>query len=346
MPEADEDAAVVPVPDSAPARTRVRLPRISPESYRHPLDRQATAALRAVPGFELAARKFSRYALERWLYNEACASTVKVTPKQCGRIHALLVEACDILDIRPLPNLFLSQTPFANAYAIGKEAPSIVLLTGMVELLTEDELMAVIAHELGHIHCGHTVYLLMAYAVKILAERYGSIVPGVGDWLTLGLQAALLEWMRKAEFSCDRAALLVVQDPEVLFSALFKLTGGSPAIYAQMDREEYLKQADEYDNPSAPPLDKFYRVLIEAPQSHPIPVLRAREVLRYGDSPEYRTILAGEYEKRTEKAPKPKSLLCPRCGAESDSAEFGYCNRCGADFPVDENEGDSSGAGA
>lgn len=325
------------MPDEiSPSAPRVALPGISPEAYRHPLDKQATQALRAVPGFELAARKFSRYGLEQYLYMEACASSVKVTPKQCGRIHELLTEACRILDV-PAPALFLSQTPIANAYALGRENPSIVLHTGLVELMTDDELLAVIAHELGHIHCGHSIYRLMALIVVLLSKAGGASL-GVGDVFSLSLQASLLEWMRKAEFSADRAALLVVQNPEIVFSVLFKLTGGSPKIFEQMDRDEYLKQAEEYDKPDASKLDKFYKVIVEGEKSHPIPVLRAREALRYGETDDYKAILEGSYArldkngKTIAAAGRPREpVTCLRCHKETDG-DFSFCTNCGADL--------------
>lgn len=322
------------MPNEAPVNgERVPLPRLSPEAYRHPLDRQATRALRAVPGFERAASTFSRYSVERFLYVEACAEAVKVTPNQCGRIYELLREACAILDVSPQPALFLSQTPIANAFAIGHQMPSLVLQTGIVELLTEDELRAVLAHELGHVQCGHTVYRLMALIVGALLTRYGGLLPGMGEWLSVALEVALLDWSRSAEFSADRAALLCVQDPEIVFSTLFKLTGGSPKIFEQMSRDEYLAQAEEYDNPGAPPLDKLYKALLLPPRSHPIPVLRAREALRWGDSDEYRAILAGDYLRRDAKgaAPGASPAICPRCGAENESG-FSFCPNCGADL--------------
>ena len=246
---------------------RTRLEKLAPDAYRHPMDQQATQALRVVPGFELAATKFSRYSFERFLYNEYLASAVKVSPNQCGQVHALLVEACGILDM-PVPALFLSQTPIANAFALGREEPAIVLQTGLVELLDEDELMAVIAHELGHIHCGHTIYRLMGLFVALLA-KLGATRLGYGDLFSIPIQLALLEWSRKAEFSADRAAVLAVQDPEVMFSALFKLTGGSKKIFSQMNRDEYLAQADEYDRPDAGKLDKLYKLMIESERFPP-----------------------------------------------------------------------------
>jgi Zn-dependent protease with chaperone function len=234
------------------------------------------------------------------------------------------------------PALFLAQTPIVNAFALGKEEPAIVLQTGLVELLDEDELRAVIGHELGHIHCGHTIYRLMALFLALLA-RVGAMRAGYGDIFSIPIQLALLEWSRKAEFSADRAAVLTVQDPEIVFSALFKLTGGSPKIFAQMDRDAYLAQAEEYERPDSQKLDKFYRLLIESERSHPIPVVRAREALRWGASEDYRAILSGDYPRRGERVPKKSSktgapvlVTCPHCDTSTDAA-FSFCTSCGQD---------------
>jgi Zn-dependent protease with chaperone function len=313
---------------------RRRFPGIAPEAYRHPLDQQATDSLRAVPGFEYAVSKLSKFSIEHILYVEYCATAVKVTPRQCSRIYALLREACSILDV-PEPALFLSQTPIVNAFALGREKPMMVLHTGLVELTNEEELLGVIAHELGHIHCGHSVYRLMLLLIE-LAGRVGGARLGVGDIFSMPVQMALLEWSRKAEFSADRAAILVTQNPEAIFSTLFKLTGGSPKIFDQMDREEYLKQAEEYSRPDAGKLDKFYRTMLEAGMTHPIPVLRAREALRYGDSDEFKALLAGRYtqydkNRRLTPAAVNAPTNCPQCGQEADTS-FSFCVHCGADL--------------
>jgi Zn-dependent protease with chaperone function len=321
----------------AAAGERRRFPGIAPEAYRHPLDQQATAALRAVPGIEFTISKLSRFSVEHILYVEFCATGVRVSPKQCSRIYTLLQEACATLDV-PEPALFLSQTPIANAFALGRERPTMVLHTGIVELLTEEELLGVIAHELGHIHCGHSIYRLILLLIE-LASRVGGSYLGIGDVISVPVRVALLEWARKAEFSADRAGILVTQNPEVVFSTLFKLTGGSPKIFEQMDREEYLKQADEYDRPDTTKLDRFYKAAIETGMTHPIPVLRAREALRYGASEEYQAILSGRYARYEKNGRMIASafpaapMTCPHCGQEADTS-FSFCTHCGGDLKV------------
>ena len=318
--------------------TRRRLLQIAPEAYRHPLDQQATTSLKAVPGFELAISKLSRFGIEQLLYVEMLASAIRVTPKQCGRIHNLLMEACSILDVPTPPTLFLTQTPIVNAFAMGRENPIMVLHTGLVEHLTDEELLGVIGHELGHIHCGHTVYLLMLLLIQLAARLGGGRLggPQLADAFSMPIQMALLEWLRKAEFSADRAAILVTQNPDTVFSALFKLTGGSPKIFEQMDREEYLNQAEEYDKLDKGRLNRMYKTAIEADKTHPIPVLRAREVLRWGGSDDLKAILEGRYVRRDKNGALASAsaapVLCPQCNRYTDGA-FTFCTHCGASLP-------------
>jgi len=49
------------------------------------------------------------------------------------------------------------QNPLANSYALGQEHPYVVINTGILDLLNVAEIQAVLAHELGHIKCGHTI---------------------------------------------------------------------------------------------------------------------------------------------------------------------------------------------
>jgi hypothetical protein len=179
----------------------------------------------------------------------------------------------------------------------------------------------------------------MALLMTLVLGRFPGAMMGLGDLFTLGLQVALLEWSRKAEFSADRAAVLCVQDDGgTLFRALFKLTGGTPKVFDEMDADEYLRQADEYDGNGSAALDKVYKLLLSVPQTHPIPVLRAREALRWGGSDTYRAILAGESAgsaapDRPAGGRETGLVTCGRCGQATDGA-FSFCTHCGADRPA------------
>lgn len=94
---------------------------------------------------------------------------------------------------------------------------------------------AVIAHELGHLKCSHGVWLTIA---NLLASGALSLLPGLSDAVTEGL----LRWLRAAELTCDRAALLVAQDPRIVVSALMKLAGGSPSLSKELNIDAFLEQ--------------------------------------------------------------------------------------------------------
>lgn len=96
-------------------------------------------------------------------------------------------------------------------------------------------IQAVIAHELGHLKCDHGVWLTMA---NVLASNTLSVLP----LLSGAVEDALLRWLRAAELTCDRAALLVAQDHRLVISALMKLAGGSPKLNKELNVEAFLNQ--------------------------------------------------------------------------------------------------------
>jgi Zn-dependent protease with chaperone function len=257
------------------------------DQFRHPLDLQATQAMKQLLGLDVLLRNVLGSVAEQFFYLENIASSVLVGEQQLPDLHKLLLEACKILDLEP-PQLYVRQNPAPNAYtfAMRGKQPFIVIHTSLIELLTPEETQAVLAHELGHLKCEHSVYLTLANLV-VLA---GQLIPG-GSILTQNLQEQLMEWVRCAEFTCDRAALLVAQDPRVVASVLMKLSGGSPTLAPQLNLDAFLAQARSYEDMSTSDLGKMIRQLQTAQLSHPVPVLRAREVDRWATTQEYQSLL-------------------------------------------------------
>ena len=257
------------------------------DQFRHPLDLQATRSLKQLPGLDLLVRSLLGPVAEQVFYVENTASSILVSDRQLPHLHKLLLEACEILDLEP-PQLYIKQNPAPNAYtfAMRGKQPFVVLHTSLIDLLTPEETQAVIAHELGHLKCEHSVYLTLAN-VLLLA---GQLLP-MGELITQSLQSQLLQWVRCAEFTCDRAALLVAQDPRVVASVLMKLTGGSPSIAPHLNLDAFLDQARSYENIGTDELGSLVRQARTAQLTHPVPVLRALEIDRWGSSQVYQTLL-------------------------------------------------------
>ena len=177
--------------------------------------------------------------------------------------------------------------PNAYTFAMRGKQPFVVMHTSLIDLLTDEEVKAVIAHELGHLKCEHGVYLTLANLIVLAA---GQISP-VGTVLVQGLQAQMLEWLRCAEFTCDRAALLATQDPKVVASVLMKLAGGSPTLAPKLNVDAFLAQARAYDDLSSTQLGELLKQAQTAQLSHPVPVLRAREIDRWASSKDYESLV-------------------------------------------------------
>ena len=278
-------------------------PGISSEAFRHPLDFQAEQALRSVPGFNLVASKFVEFIYERPQLVYLMGNSIQAGPRQYATIYGLFRECVRDLDIYPEPSLFVSQNPQVNSYAMGQEHPYIVINTGLLDLLTNDEIKTVLAHELGHIKCGHTILIQMAMWVVNAASVIGEMTFGLGNIVSNGLIVAFYEWRRKAELSADRAALLVMENPRTVMTTMMKISGGSNRFIDECSLEEFIKQSENYRNLDEDGLNQVYKALMYAGVngmlSHPFPVERIHYLQEWTNSSEYRDIRQGEYARVT-----------------------------------------------
>jgi len=261
------------------------------DQFRHPLDQAATRSLQQVPGLDVAIRSLVGPVGEQFFYLNNIAASVRVGDRQLPHLHELLLEACQVLDLEP-PQLYVQQHPVPNAYtfAMRGRQPFIVLHTSLIDLLTPTEIQAVIAHELGHLKCEHSVYLTLANLLVLAAN----LLPTWGALIAQGLQEQLLQWLRCAELSCDRAALLATQEPRAVMSVLMKLAGGSPSLAPQLNLDAFIAQARDYDAIDADDLGRLLKAAQLAQLTHPMPVLRAREIDRWASSPDYHHLLHGK----------------------------------------------------
>lgn len=304
----------------AETSTRRRFPRLSSTAFEHPQDRQALDALRKVPILDKVVHKFIELGAERAMRVQLLGSAVHVTPRQCPKVYKLLKEASEILDMHE-PDLFLVSNPIVNAFTFGVDRPFVVLQSGLVDLLSEEELMSVIGHELGHIKAGHVLYRSLVIFSLMIAHQFLPI-PGLAQ---LALRIALYDWYRKSELTADRAELLVAQDVNICMNVHMKLSAGSKTIFDQMDHQEFLKQADSYEDMDYSTLNKVYKLLQELFLSHPLPVYRIREIKHWAESKAFKEILEGRYP-TTEQDVALRN--CPHCGVQV-APSFFFCPDCG-----------------
>jgi len=258
-------------------------------SFRHPLDQSNTRRLQSsVIGTLEGPLRRAIKPVEESVFLDNLATSVRVSATQLPELHSALVECAEILGLQgPLPELYVKQNPSPNAYtlALSGGRPFIVVHSSLLAMCSPAEAQAVLAHECGHLKCEHGLWLSLAN----LASGSAAQLPVIGRLVDAATRSALMEWQRAAEFSCDRAALLVAQDSAVVVSALLKLTGGG-----DLSASAYLTQAADYTEAlkAATPAVRAAVTASGAGRTHPLPVLRVMEVDEWAKSPTYYGLLA------------------------------------------------------
>jgi Zn-dependent protease with chaperone function len=309
---------------------RVRFPGLSSAAFEHPADRAALEALRRTPGMDRLLKWMSEMGIERLLRILYTADSIRVSPRQCSRLYNDLREACAILDV-PEPELYLVQMPFPNAVTFGMQRYTIVMTTALVDLLNDTERLMVIGHELGHIKAEHMLYRTMALIIARILQDAAGVLELPGAVMTTALAYALFEWFRKSELTADRAGLLTVQDPDVSISGLLKLVGGSQRLMDDLNPDEFTKQADLYEDMDDSALNIYYKYIIVREfmnhwETHPFPVMRAREIKEWAQSESYLRLLRGDYPRTDTEAGK---RTCAACGTVVTNVTFRFCPECG-----------------
>ncbi|MGN0065914.1 MAG: M48 family metallopeptidase [Nocardioides sp.] len=278
-----------------PSKTRTPLPGISTRAWEHPADRSALMALRKLKGFDQLLKTLNGLVSERAVRLQYLGSSIRVDERQFPAVHRALLEAGRVLDVAELPEVYVVASPLFQATTIGMDHPIITLTSGLVDLLDDDELLFVVAHELGHAESGHAVYTTMLNWILGLTRVF-TWVPG-GALAGRAIIAGLYEWRRKSELSADRAGLLASQDPAVATRCHMKLAGGGSLD--NLDITSFMAQASEYDE-TEDVRDSLLKLMLMERNTHPFHVVRARELRAWVDSGAYTAMLAGEYPRRED----------------------------------------------
>lgn len=254
------------------------------EMFAHTNDISTVRQLSQIPLIESLARRLLTL-VEEGFTVEQLSSSVLVGSSQMPRLNAAMLKASQILDI-PSPDLYVKQSSIPNAYTLAFRGrkPFIVLTTGLLDLLNEQEILAVLGHELGHLKCEHTIWTSFLNFVVQLAGALGPFSP---------IRSQMLLWQRSAEFSSDRAALLVTKDTKIVASVLMKLCGGSNKneYTRELNVDAFLEQAKKLENEAKTFGGDFYLSNYDRFATHPLPLIRAIELIRWSKSPQYQGLL-------------------------------------------------------
>jgi heat shock protein HtpX len=240
----------------------------------------------------------------------AAAQAQEVSPAQAPMLHALADRLAAQYHV-PTPRVFVSPDPSPNAFATGRNPhhASICVNQGLLQILNQEELYGVLAHEFAHVRNRDilisSVVAVLAGAITLLAQlgQFGLFFGGGDDedqgplgligvllFVILGPIAALLIQLaisRSREYEADHTGAEVSHDPLALASALRKLQRAGEVVPSQTAQPAF---AHLYlVNPLSgqtlaglfsthPPLDERIRRLESMAAGAPSPLRRGRAV--------------------------------------------------------------------
>jgi Zn-dependent protease with chaperone function len=277
----------------------VRYEGLSSKSYEHPADRAATAALRSIPLMDKVLKRLAGFGHERQLRQYLIGNAVQISPAQVPDLWARHAWTASVLDVPVVPDLFVTQTPVANALTVGANRPMVVIFSGLAKDYTAPEVDAVLAHEMGHVLSEHNYYQTALQFLALLLARSGALG---GPWAGLPMTAiylVLLEWSRAAELSADRASALVVGDPMVTCQLLMRVAGGA---LDGMSLDAFIAQAAAYAD-EEDVIARWSRAWMEARLTHPFAVKRTRELMSWVDDGSFDRLRSGQYLRRGQEPP-------------------------------------------
>jgi Zn-dependent protease with chaperone function len=153
----------------------------------------------------------------------------------------------------------------------------------------------------------------------------GSVTLGFGNLISTGLQAAILNWKRKSEYTADRAGLLACQNFNSAVTAMTKIAGYPSRHYAQIDPQDFLLQAKEFEGYDEDAFDKAAKFLSVLFADHPWAVMRGAEMNNWIESGAYSLLM----NKHDGDIAAEGRMRCENCGKSNEEASI-FCSRCGA----------------
>ncbi len=215
------------------------------------------------------------YFMNRTNHIELVQRAYAVTPETQPELDRIVRTCAARLRSGPF-KAFIVPGRTLNAYTFGMTRPQdVVVYSGVLDLMDEDELRFILGHEVGHICLGHT--------------WLNSLVGGMAGIPSPYLAAVVLYfsfrwWNRACEYSADRAGLLACGKPEKAYSALIKLVSGSSAVGSPEAWQAALKRIEAED-------DRFENTLGEMLSTHPMIVRRLQALRQFAATRQYQYLV-------------------------------------------------------
>jgi Zn-dependent protease with chaperone function len=217
-------------------------------------DGQAMTRLHGIGPLNAVARSVSDKVGRPWI--ESTFNGIRLGPKQLPDVWKQAVLAARILGLPKMPDVYVAGDQMWSTYTFGTDTSSFIVLgTAILTNFQGDELLFMLAREMGHCCAGHalwkTVVRFIAGDVGIHSGLLSGGLLGVISPTKLLEGAAempLMAWSRQSDVTADRAGLMAVGDEALARRVLLAWSIRSARLLKEINIEEWMKQEESSDD--------------------------------------------------------------------------------------------------
>ena len=217
-------------------------------------DGQAMTRLQKIPALHAVVRSASDKVGRPWI--ESTFNGIRLGPKQLPDVWKQAVQAARILGLPSMPDVYISGDSQWNTYTFGSDNNAFIVLgTAILNNFQNDEMLFVLAREMGHCRAGHALWKTVTrFLAGDSAAMHGLLSNGLMNaihpmQLIQGtVELPLLAWSRQSEITADRAGLLAVGDEALARRVLLAWSIRSARLLKQVNIEEWMKQEEASDD--------------------------------------------------------------------------------------------------
>lgn len=219
-------------------------------------DGQAMTKLQSISALHTAAKSISEKVGRPWI--ESTFNGIRLGPRQFPDIWIRAVLAARILGLPKMPDVYISGDSQWNTYTYGTDTSAFVVLgTAILNNFQNDDLLFVLAREMGHCRAGHALWKTVArFLAGDDSVHKGLLSGGVLNaislsptkWIQDAVDFPLMAWSRQADITADRAALLAIGDEAQARRVLLAWSIRSSRLLKQVNIDEWMKQEEGSDD--------------------------------------------------------------------------------------------------
>ncbi|HEY1806710.1 MAG TPA: M48 family metalloprotease [Terracidiphilus sp.] len=218
-------------------------------------DGQAMNKLQSISALHSAVKSVSDKVGRPWI--ESTFNGIRLGPRQFPDVWIRAVLAARILGLPKMPDVYISGDSQWNTYTYGTDTSAFIVLgTAILNNFQNDDLLFVLAREMGHCRAGHALWKTVSRFLVGDTSTHGILSNGVLNaislsptkWLQDAVDLPLMAWARQADVTADRAGLLAIGDEALARRVLLAWSIRSARLLKQVNIEEWMKQEDASDD--------------------------------------------------------------------------------------------------